>query len=1005
MNRETWMLRVARRLVAGPPLLDGRVRDEIASIERLGVFDRQAYLEAYPDVAQSRVDPVQHYVTTGAREGRAPCEFFDSTYYLDNNPDVARAGLNPLFHYFEFGWKEGRPPSAQFDGAWYGATHLGAADGTINPLLHYLSIGRDQGLEIRPVMDLVSIALRESGVFDAAYYLEQYPDIAESGADPLRHYLEHGVREGRNPCAFFDTRYYLKHNRDVAARHINPLVHFCQDGWKELRNPHPQFDVWWYWSAHLDPARDDVNPLAHYLADGIALQLSTRPPRPVSQLPGTGGRLPQDRVPRRICLFAAYDPDGLVDDTLVDYLRELSRYADIHVLADCEMQPGELDKLDGITKSARAERHGEYDFGSYSRLVRHVGWQAIEQYDELLLANDSCYLLRGLGSVFERMDAKACDWWGMQATKGMSFTRGNPRNRFLEPIPLDAVRASLLDTFENDYWYDFHVGSYFLAFRRPVTGDARFRKLIDSVIGQESKRNLILKYEVGLTRQLIGAGFAFDTYIPDLYPFHPLYTNWYFQLLDAGFPFLKRYLLANNHYRVRRLSAWKEKVLRKLPDAGVEAIERHLLRVAGADRLQETLFVGDAREARDGEASIPEQMLSPEEFAAADVASPKYGHWWAFPVCAFTGVFSGNERAVFEYVKNDPSIKKIVLTLENDFETVGIDVDVVPLHSARGQFLLMRAGNIFIKHSPTRNLVYPLAAHLHNIINVWHGIPLKRIGHASLDMQDKRREIIREHQKCRAVISSSKVDTLAMTAAFYPLSYGDVWPTGLPRNDFILRDEPLLPIDMQARLTRLRDMLQGRRLVLFMPTFRNAQESAYYRYSDSEIAWLGDWLRRHNAVLGLREHMADSARTYSEQFASLNPLDLSDRQFPDAELLYREASLLVTDYSSCFIDFMLTGRPAISFAYDFDSYVRLERGLFYDLEFAFPGPVCQTFAAFQTALESIFEPVGEVQQAVLAYKRALFFDHVDDHNAERVVARVKRLADLEDIGARLTIGA
>jgi CDP-glycerol glycerophosphotransferase (TagB/SpsB family) len=593
----------------------------------------------------------------------------------------------------------------------------------------------------------------------------------------------------------------------------------------------------------------------------------------------------------------------------------------------------------------------------------------------------------------------------MQATKGMSFTRGNPRNRFLEPIPLDAVRASLLDTFENDYWYDFHVGSYFLAFRRPVTGDARFRKLIDSVIGQDSKRNLILKYEVGLTRQLIGAGFAFDTYIPDLYPFHPLYTNWYFQLLDAGFPFLKRYLLANNHYRVRRLSTWKEKVLRKLPDADVDAIERHLLRVAGADRLQETLFVGEAREASDAEASIPEQMLSPEEFAAADVASPKHGHWWAFPVCAFTGVFSGNERAVFEYVKNDPSIKKIVLTLENDFETVGIDVDVVPLHSARGQFLLMRAGNIFIKHSPTRNLVYPLAAHLHNIINVWHGIPLKRIGHASLDMQDKRREIIREHQKCRAVISSSKVDTLAMTAAFYPLSYSDVWPTGLPRNDFILRDEPLLPIDMQARLTRLRDMLQGRRLVLFMPTFRNAQESAYYRFSDSEIAWLGDWLQRHNAVLGLREHMADSARTYSEQFASLAPLDLSDRQFPDAELLYREASLLVTDYSSCFIDFMLTGRPAISFAYDFDSYVRLERGLFYDLEFAFPGPVCRTFAAFQAALEAIFEPVGDVQQAVLAYKRTLFFDHVDDRNAERVVARVKRLADLEDIGARLTIGA
>ena len=33
--------------------------------------------------------------------------------------------------------------------------------------------------------------------FDAAWYLEQYPDIAAAGIDPLRHYLDHGRYEGR----------------------------------------------------------------------------------------------------------------------------------------------------------------------------------------------------------------------------------------------------------------------------------------------------------------------------------------------------------------------------------------------------------------------------------------------------------------------------------------------------------------------------------------------------------------------------------------------------------------------------------------------------------------------------------------------------------------------------------------------------------------------------------------------------------------------------------------
>src|SRR5678816_3948461 len=103
------------------------------------------------------------------------------------------------------------------------------------------------------------------------------------------------------------------------------------------------------------------------------------------------------------------------------------------------------------------------------------------------------------------------------------------------------------------------------------------------------------------------------------------------------------------------------------------------------------------------------------------------------------------------------------------------------------------------------------------------------------------------------------------------------------------------------------------------------------------MTFLRDWLRRHNAVLGVREHMADKARTYSRMLSSLDILDLSSARYPNIEMLYREAALLVTDYSSCAIDFMLTGRPAISFAYDHDQYANSERGLFYDLEHVFPG--------------------------------------------------------------------
>lgn len=989
------MLQIVKRLARRRAPTEGREEAAIASIARLGIFDVTGYLQAHPDVAAAGIDPIRHFVLQGAREGRNPCALFDTAYYNATYPDVAKAGFNPLAHYCEFGWKEGRNPSVDFDGAWYEATHL-AGQGDTNPLLHYLAVGRAQKLEIRPVVDEAVDTLRDSGLFDVDYYREQYPDIAETGVHPLRHYLEHGAREGRNPNPFFDTQYYLRNNRDVAASQLNPLLHFCREGWKELRNPHPDFDVWWYWSTHLDPAREDVNPLAHFLATGLAQGLAARPPARVSQRVETGTRLAPGASVRRICLFAGYDADGVVDETVVDYLRELSRHADVYYLADCDMQPGELDKLRPYTRAAMAARHGEYDFGSYSRLVHQLGWDALVQYDELILANDSCYLLRELGPMFAEMADRPCDWWGMQATKGIAATRRNPQNRFLQPIPMETVRLSMLDGFERDYCYDFHVGSYFVVYRQPVLRDPQFRRMLESVVAQEHKRNLILKYEVGLTRLLIARGHAFDTYVTHLYPFHPVYTNWYFRLLDEGFPFLKRYLLAENHYRVPHLASWAERILRKIPAAPIATIQRSLARVVAPERLAENLTVGELRAVDD--APEPAELLTGREFLAADQASPKYPHWWAFPVCAFTQVFSGNERAVFEEVRHDPGIKKVVLTREAAVDVDGANVEVVPLDSPRGQHLLMRCGNIFIKHSPTRNLKYPVAPELHNLINLWHGIPFKRIGYASLDMQSNRQAIAHEQAKCRAVISSSQVDTLAMAAAFYPLSFNEIWPTGLPRNDFILRAFDRLPADLQAEEDALRKLTGGRRLLLFMPTFRNGQDAAYYVFSEAELAWLTSWLQRHNAVLGVREHMADTARTYTRMLASTGAIDLSG--FVHPEVLYRVSSALVTDYSSCFIDYMLTGKPAISFAYDYASYTQVERGTFYDLDYVFPGPVCQSFDDLAGALDAVFEPTAGSDRRLLEWKRRLFFDHVDDGSSARVVQRVKMLADFEDTGGR-----
>ncbi|TWT16793.1 CDP-glycerol glycerophosphotransferase family protein, partial [Luteimonas wenzhouensis] len=90
-------------------------------------------------------------------------------------------------------------------------------------------------------------------------------------------------------------------------------------------------------------------------------------------------------------------------------------------------------------------------------------------------------------------------------------------------------------------------------------------------------------------------------------------------------------------------------------------------------------------------------------------------------------------------------------------------------------------------------------------------------------------------------------------------------------------------------------------------------------------------------------------------------------------------------------DFMLTGRPSVSFAYDLAHYAGTERGLFYDLEHVFPGPVCRDFAALCTVLERFGD--GRLEPpADLDLRRRTFFDHLDDGSAWRVVGRVRALA-------------
>lgn len=72
-------------------------------------------------------------------------------------------------------------------------------------------------------------------IFDPDWYLATYSDVATRRVDPVRHYLDHGADEGRDPNRHFSTTGYLDRNPDVRQAGLNPFLHFLFYGFREGR--------------------------------------------------------------------------------------------------------------------------------------------------------------------------------------------------------------------------------------------------------------------------------------------------------------------------------------------------------------------------------------------------------------------------------------------------------------------------------------------------------------------------------------------------------------------------------------------------------------------------------------------------------------------------------------------------------------------------------------------------------------------------------------------------
>ena len=243
----------------------------------------------------------------------------------------------------------------------------------------------------------------------------------------------------------------------------------------------------------------------------------------------------------------------------------------------------------------------------------------------------------------------------------------------------------------------------------------------------------------------------------------------------------------------------------------------------------------------------------------------------------------------------------------------------VKIDTPRYFITLMKAGIWITNSSMTRGL-YVRGSNTFSI-NTWHGTPIKRIEHEAKNAGNflSKKTIHDDVRLCQGTYERD------IFLRVFRSSMEDYHLIGLPCNDRLTS-----PCDQEEK-KRIRERLgvpMDKKVILYAPTFKdderddNGTIKAQLHISPQKWEYfLGD---RYVMLLRLHHEITAANPLPPNQFI----IDVT--AYPDINDLILVSDLLISDYSSIFFDFAITGKPMLCYTYDYDQFENV-RGLYFDI--------------------------------------------------------------------------
>lgn len=282
------------------------------------------------------------------------------------------------------------------------------------------------------------------------------------------------------------------------------------------------------------------------------------------------------------------------------------------------------------------------------------------------------------------------------------------------------------------------------------------------------------------------------------------------------------------------------------------------------------------------------------------------------------------------------------------------------------------------------------------IVQLWHGIPLKKIKYDDIINENIRRHaiitLIRKailkflpflNERYDLIISSGSKITDRFESAF-KIERSKIIETGYPRMDIILSEKSAY-IKTQLYKHNENSLIK---YILFAPTHRGEGKRKGDLFSQLDLDKFNRFLQKHKSVMLIKMHYYESDKiSYNSVNEHSHIHILNNQEINDINRILHHIDVLITDYSGVFYDFLVLDRPIIFAPFDLEKYQKIDRELYEDYTSATPGPICQNWNEIQIQLEKYFSE-GDTYQTERKEIFNQYFKYSDNHNSERIVDTV-----------------